>query len=411
MGCFLGCFGPSKDRKRRKLKYKVIPRDQNHKIQNLVQADVSLAQSNKERPSKSLSESRGKIEEPLCLNTKKKVTFNTNVTTYEHVQVYDSTESLLEKNEKGETFPKSAPQFESGSPDGSEMLKTVSYPPNYRYGNCVESDDEVQDSDYDDGDDDDDEDDGFEDEEDYDDEDEDRIICREVWCESIPIPSTESRIEHSLMDKVGSNGNVRDRSAFVVPVLNPVENLTQWKALKSKGTPPAKPFNLNHQKENSSLNSTPLGPRNRNQETAVDASLSNWLVSSEKNTPNNKRVGCNNPPEFDPVSSGKSLSRGSTIEDRPILGALTEEELKQFSSSTCTPRKSPSRNPDEMTIIGSVGSYWSHTDSVKSLSSNSSYKGIPNTTSKYREDKKVNWHNTPFETRLERALERGVNEA
>ncbi|XP_024981813.1 uncharacterized protein LOC112518376 [Cynara cardunculus var. scolymus] len=407
MGCFLGCFGSSKDRKRRKLRYKVIPRDQNHKIQNLVQADVSLVQSVKERPSNSLSESRGKIEEPLCLNTRKKVTFNTNVTTYEHVQVYDSTESLLEKNEKGETFPKSAQtQFDSGSPDGSEILKAGSYPPNYRYGNCVESDDdEVEDSDYEDEDDDD----GLENEEDYDDEDEDRIICREVWCESIPIPSTESRTESSLLDKVGSNSNARDRSAFVVPVLNPVENLTQWKALKSKGTPPVKPFNFNQQKENSSLNSTPFAPQNRNQETAVDASLSNWLVSSEKNTPNNKRVVSNNP-EYEPISSGKSLSRGSAIEDRPILGALTEEELKQFSASSCTPRKSPSRNPDEMAIIGSVGSYWSHTDSVKSLSSNSSYKGIPNTTSKYREDKKVNWHNTPFETRLERALERGATE-
>ncbi|KAI3678784.1 hypothetical protein L6452_38087 [Arctium lappa] len=408
MGCFLGCFGSSKDRKRRKLRYKVIPRDQNHKVQNFVQADVSLVQSIKERPSNALSESRVKNEEPLCLNTKKKVTFNTNVTTYEHVQVYDSTESLLEKNEKGETFPKSAQtHFDSGSPDGSDISKAVSYPPNYRYGNCVESDDdEVEDSDYED----DDDDDGLGDEEDYDDEDEDRVICREVWCESIPIPSTESRTESSLMDKVGSNSNARDRSAFVVPVLNPVENLTQWKALKSKGTPPAKPFDFNHQKENSSLNSTQFAPKNRNQETAVDASLSNWLVSSEKNTPNNKRVGSNNS-EFEPVSSGKSLSRGSTIEDRPILGALTEEELKQFSASSCTPRKSPSRNPDEMTIIGSVGSYWSHTDSAKSLSSNSSYKGIPNTSSKYREDKKVNWHNTPFETRLERALERGAAEA
>lgn len=374
-----------------------------------MQADTSLVQSIKERPSNSLSESRGKNEEPLCLNTRKKVTFNTNVTTYEHVQVYDSTESLLEKNEKGETFPKSSQtQFHSGSPDGSDISKSGSYPPNYRYGNCVESDDEVEVSDYEDEDEDDD--DGLEDEEDYDDEDEDRIICREVWCESIPVPTTESRIPSSVTDKVGSNSNARDRSAYVVPVLNPVENLTQWKALKSKGTPPAKPFNVNHQKENSSLNSTPFAPKNRNQETAVDASLSNWLVSSEKNTPNDKRVGCNNP-EIEPVSSGKGLSKGSTIEDRPILGALTEEELKQFSTSSCTPRKSPSRNPDEMAIIGSVGSYWSHTDSAKSLSSNSSYKGIPNTTSKYREDKKVKWHNTPFETRLERALERGGAEA
>lgn len=376
MGCFLGCFGSSKDRKRRKQRYKVIPRDQNHKVQNLVQADVALVPSIHDKPSNSLPESRGKNEEPLSLSTRKKVTFDTNVTTYEHVQVYDSTESLLEKNENGEMFPKS-PQTHSDS----DIVNAVSYPPNYRYGNCIESDDEVEDSDHEEEDD---------DEDDYDYEDEDGIICQEVWSESIPVPpvpvpSTES----SLVDKVGSNSNARDRSAYVIPVLNPVENLSQWKALKLKETPPLKPLNLRQQKENSSLNSAP---------PAVDSSLSNWLV----NTPNNKGIGSHNS-GIEPVSSGKS-STTTSIEDRPILGALTVDELKQFSASSCTPtpRKSPSRSPDDMPIIGSVGSYWSSTPS---------YKGIPNTTSKYREDKKVNWHNTPFETRLERALNGGVAEA
>uniref|UniRef100_A0A251S5Y7 Uncharacterized protein n=1 Tax=Helianthus annuus TaxID=4232 RepID=A0A251S5Y7_HELAN len=313
----------------------------NPKSQNLVQDDASLVQCIKDKPSNSLPELR-EIEEPLSLSSRKKVTFDANATTYEHVQEV--------------------------------------------YGNCVESDDEVEDSDYEDGNDDDlDNGEG----EDYDIE--DRIICKDVWCESIPVPvpSLESGTESSLN-----------------PVLKPVENLTQWKALRSKGTitketithSPSR-LSSNPQKENSSLN----------QEIAVDASLSNWIVSSEKNTPNNKRVGYYNP-DLEPVSSGKSFSQESptlkSIEDRPILGALTIDELKQFSGSSCTPRKSPGRSPDDMPIIGSVGSHWSHTGSAQSLSSASSYKGIPNTTSKYREDKKVNWHNTPFETRLERALNR-----
>ncbi|CAH1447253.1 unnamed protein product [Lactuca virosa] len=370
MGCFLGCFGSSKDRKRRKQRYRVIPRDQYPKIQNLVQPDVSSVQSIKDKPSNSLSEASGKNEESLSISTRKKVTFDTNVTTYEHVQVYDSTESLLERNEKGETFPKSA---ETHSDSGSDIVNAVSYPPNYRYGNCLESDDEVEDSDQEDEDD--------EEEEDYDDE--DGIICQEVWCESIPVPSAESRTESSSLDKVGSNSNARDRSAYVIPVLNPVENLSQWKALKMKETPPpTKALNFHRQKENSSLNFAP---------PAVDSSLSNWLVNTP---PNNKGIG------IEAISSGKN----SSVEDRPILGALTVEELKQFSASSCTPtpKKSSSRSPDDMPIIGSVGSYWSSTPS---------YKGIPTSNSKYREDKKVNWHNTPFETRLERALNGGVAEA
>ncbi|PWA38805.1 hypothetical protein CTI12_AA577950 [Artemisia annua] len=370
MGCFLGCFGgSSKDRKkRRKQRYKVIPRIQNPTSENLVQADVTLVQTIKENTCSSPPETRVKSEEPLSVSTRKKVTFDTNVTTYEHVQVYDSTESLLEKNEKGETFPKSR---ENLSQDDSEVVNVGSYPPNYRYGNCLESDDEIQDSD-DDGDE---NDDCLDDEEDYSDYDydDDKIIREDVWCESVQV------------DKIGSNTNARDRSASV---LKSVENLTQWKALKSKETMTQ---NFSLQKENSSLNLVSFQPKNRNQEITVDASLSNWL--------------------------GKGLSQELTTmpvkstEDRPITGALTADELKQFSGSSCTPKKSPSRSPDDMPIIGSVGSYWSHTDSGKSLSSTASYKGIPNTTSKYREDKKVNWHNTPFETRLERALNRDVTVA
>ncbi|KAJ0914385.1 putative protein JASON [Helianthus annuus] len=62
------------------------------------------------------------------------------------------------------------------------------------------------------------------------------------------------------------------------------------------------------------------------------------------------------------------------------------DELKQFSGLSCTPpRKSPGKSPDDMPIIGSVGSYWSHMSSAQSSSSCSSYKGISNATSKYRE--------------------------
>ncbi|MFS8014805.1 putative protein JASON [Helianthus anomalus] len=331
MGCFLGCFGSSKDRKRRKQRHKADHRDQNSKSQNLVQGDASLIQCIKDKPSNSLPELR-EIDEPLSLSSRKKVTFDANATTYEHVQeVFDNTESLLERNEKGETFPKSGQTH--SKPDlreDSDVKNVGSYPPNYRYGNCVESDDGVEDSDYEDGNDDDLD---NEEEEDYDIE--DKIICKDVWCESIPVPvpSSESGTESSLN-----------------PVLKPVENLTQWKALKSKGMITRSPSRLssNPQKENSSSN----------QEIAVDASLSNWIVSSEKNTPNNKRVGYYNP-DLEPVSSGKSFSQESptlkSIEDRPILGALTANELKQFSGSSCTPRKSPGRSPDDMPIIGSVG--------------------------------------------------------
>ncbi|KAH0454965.1 hypothetical protein IEQ34_016889 [Dendrobium chrysotoxum] len=45
-----------------------------------------------------------------------------------------------------------------------------------------------------------------------------------------------------------------------------------------------------------------------------------------------------------------------------------------------------------------------------SWSSFSEIRGIPNTTSKYREDRMINCHATPFEARVERALNRGIAE-
>nr|KYP62424.1 hypothetical protein KK1_016956 [Cajanus cajan] len=115
---------------------------------------------------------------------------------------------------------------------------------------------------------------------------------------------------------MGLNRNVRDRSVYVHPVLNPVENLSQWKAVKAKRTPP-----LVSQKENLVLNQAAFGaesPKKLNKEIAVDASLSNWLASSET-TPVNKGL-------YDVGTPDRSSSQGSnsvmSYEDRPIIGSV-----------------------------------------------------------------------------------------
>lgn len=363
----------------------------------------------------------------LSISTRKKVTFDSNIKTYEHV-VYESTDSLPEKDkinekEKNECVPKSSPPLSSSEND-SITSSVGSYPPNHRYQNCQESDNEVEESDYDDSDSDN-EDDDLEEQEDYDyDEDSDaRIVCKEVWSESVPTESIESGNEVSsaqvtaeevkspmavsgfadqAIRPIGLNRNARDRSIYVHPVLNPVENLTQWKAVKSKGIPPLKPqkenFNADQEEPRIPFSSEPSfkqssfnfksqshRPKDSNhQEIAVDASLSNWLVSPETTTPNKKASSFG----LETINSEIGMSHGSpsskSIEDRPILGALTVEELRQFSANS-SPRKSPSKSPDDMPIIGSVGTYWNHKGTTKGSGSDSSYKGIPNTTSKYRE--------------------------
>ncbi|XP_050206578.1 uncharacterized protein LOC126656135 isoform X2 [Mercurialis annua] len=426
MGCFLACFGSSKDdRRRRKHRYKVQPREQRNTGSKPVQFAVPFVHNNPENSTSPVSETLdSNPEEQLKLSPKKKVTFDSVITTYDHVSVKDSTELCVEKGDgaqrKGEEKEKQVvkpSQVQSlCSEDSSITSSSGSYPSNHRYENCRDSDDELDygESDVEDAGDDEDEDDDDDSVLDLDDEyEDDRALGSSGYVEK----------------EVKPNLNARDRSGYVHSVLNPVENLTQWKAVKAKGTPP-----LKQQKENQTLGQEPRSsfssePSRRElsfsfkaksdqsktpkQEIAVDASLSNWLGSSES-TPLKK--ASSKPISFDTNSPEKStLSVGSnspcSFDDRPILGALTLEELKQYSA-TNSPRRSPGHSPDEMAIIGTVGSYWNDNVCTKNSSgSASSFKGIPNTTSKYREDKRVNWHSTPFETRLERALNSATAEA
>ncbi|KAJ9543594.1 hypothetical protein OSB04_023301 [Centaurea solstitialis] len=187
MGCFIGCFGSSKKTKCKKQKYKIIRRDQKNAIKSLVKAEVSLVKSIKEKPCNLVSESREKIKVPLRLKRRKKVTFDTNVTThtYERIQVYDSTEYLLENNEKGKAF---LSQFNTNSKYDLVGLKH----PNYRYVNCRESDDEVENFDHEDYD--------LDQNQDFDgdnlDDNDDRVL----------VSSMESRAESSSWSTIGLKG-------------------------------------------------------------------------------------------------------------------------------------------------------------------------------------------------------------
>jgi hypothetical protein len=350
----------------------------------------------------------------LSFRTRKKVTFDSNVKTYERVSCDEAPNFSLEsegggKKREEENLAKSN-LSKSSSEDSSITSSSGPYPPNHRYQNWRDSDDEYEGLDHEDSD--------LDDEDDDDDEEEEglevnglfedddgivesrrtisaaRVFTEEVDC-SVPICG----LRNGEPKPVGSNPYARDRSTYVHPVLNPVENLTQWKAVKAKGTPPLRPLKENlvsNEQPRVSFGSEPGfkelsfsfksktdQAKKSMQEVAVDASLSNWLVSSDM-TPVNKTstIGLNTTT----VTPEKSMSQGSNSwrsqDDRPILGALTVEELKQFSASS-SPRKSPIRSPDEMPIIGTVGTYWNHT--TKDSGSVSSYKGIPNTTSKYRE--------------------------
>ncbi|CAM8962577.1 unnamed protein product [Rhodiola kirilowii] len=459
MGCFLACFGSSKDKKERHRHSNRVPygaKDQRRGynpveevvypnerftpvqqvvsptslisafqnksvdefsagIHESVQHEASpLKSDNFVSPSSLDSRSREKSADDLSSGATKKVSFNSVVKTHKPVvtcQLLDEVLGRKELGEKAESLAKPSKQ-NSLSEAGSKPSSLGSYPPNHRYQNCRESDEEEVELDCRESDMDVDIDDSEMEENEYSDED------------KLTDKPEISPVVNSIRTKNGAANSGRD--AYDQSILNPVENLSQWKALESKGKPPLQP-----QKENSaldlqeppaisyssepdfnrsaSLKSKVAHGEQQTHSVAIDASLSNWLTSPE---PVNKtRQG---EIAFQNVLPQQTVSQGSyspkNLEDRPILGALTVEEL-QLMSRTSSPRRSPTKSPDDMVIIGSVGSYWSREESDKDSGSVSSYKGIPNTTSKYREDKTVNWHSTPFETRLEKALSRSSTQA
>ncbi|KAG0526608.1 hypothetical protein BDA96_06G159900 [Sorghum bicolor] len=330
---------------------------------------------------------------------KKKVTFDMNVTTYENAVPPDQEEEPPEEDE-------------------NYVQNTVVLPENHRYRNCSDSDDDVGDEYA--------EDDVYGD--DSDEDEEDFLDCKidlvdeeeEIRTEENKQESHESLFSLSMSNDQQNDQEVvspapkssgtsveaespliatkklRDRCQYVHPVLNPVQNLSQWKEVKSLKAQPVhgKLFD----KEN--VNIVPdVGPSpsiSSKKEISLDASLSTWLVSSENST-------------VDKVQSKSPCSISSVNRDeRPILGAQTVDDLKQ-SSTASSPQRSPRTNREGAPILGTVGSYWHCTEQDNeycSSRSNSGTNGIPNSTSKYREDKRVNWHSTPFNVRLDRALKK-----
>lgn len=294
---------------------------------------------------------RGADEKKSSSLPRKKVTFDLNVKTYEPV---------------GERCYSSDDEIEEETHLKSRLLLSptcVTFPSNHRYQNC-DSDDEIE------------LDDEEEEDEDYYYSDSEEEGGLDELDEGIGLDELGIRIEGNdeesyesffslSIDKEkelsGNNANeevsslnsksnpastdipglhTRDRSQFVYPVLNPVENLSQWKQAKvvsvsEKSTNKDKTVNSNLYKEN------------KGDEVSVNTSLSTWLVSSDNSKLEKGQVG------------NLPLSQ----EERPILGALTVQDIvKQIESSVnSSPRRSPSRSPahDDVPIIGTVGSYWS----------------------------------------------------
>jgi hypothetical protein len=160
-------------------------------------------------------------------------------------------------------------------------------------------------------------------------------------------------------EKSEGNNIVEEDENVCSSVLNPIQNVSQRKVkatLLHSVTKDKENINWNQPEPSMKLSLLSSNIKMNNNETekrkeiGVDTSLSSWLVESE----NNKY---NTPKKCD-------------VEDRPILGALTMEEIRKYSSSNISRTSSRTHSPEETPIIGSVGSYWNHSEQRKSSKSN-----------------------------------------
>ncbi|KAK4437461.1 protein JASON [Sesamum alatum] len=172
--------------------------------------------------------------------------------------------------------------------------------------------------------------------------------------------SSEGASQHSKQFGLVGSGSVTKPSPY--PVLDPVENPSQWNELKDENSDSQHLRESLKQNHEINLMSTPTSKLavehlSAGEEMKNEESLSSWLKPpSAKQDGKNKQFGY--------------LRR--TPADRPILG-MVAAHWNDHEESHISPK------------------WWDG-------------NGIPNSTNKYKEDQKVSWHATPFEERLEKAL-------
>uniref|UniRef100_A0A6N2M7L9 Uncharacterized protein n=1 Tax=Salix viminalis TaxID=40686 RepID=A0A6N2M7L9_SALVM len=398
MGCSLfACFTACKHRKSRHLVNGAPSKPHDHGATEASKVNEPTKQEGVPHvPIEPILES--KILRTMSCNEKKKLTFNLNVKTYEALSTDEEVINNVVENKERERESENKEEEEEEEEEPSNANKSVPnvaasnvgcYPQNNRYLNCV-------------------------DEEDYEDLDLEGSDLNDIVQVLIKEESSESLFSLSIDSRkhvYGAELGEKEVTSPMPKVPNPVENLTQWKVAKARATSPLphddkenvnveQDFDRNISPETifklykKDSKENPKQKKLVDQEIAVDTSLSSWLA-----TP--------------------AMSKGSTIllefticrsysprshEDRPILGALTVEELEQHSASN-TPRRPRSLTPVETPITGTVGSYWIHTGRVVDSDSGLPAKEFLNKTV---EGENMKWNSIPFEERLERALEGAI---
>ncbi|CAN0904827.1 hypothetical protein LINGRAHAP2_LOCUS23321 [Linum grandiflorum] len=209
---------------------------------------------------------------------RKKVRFNLNVKAYEPLpsdSFWEGDDADKEEDDKA--------NIERGKtlqPSSFPTDIASSYPSNYRYQNCSynydqQDDEEAEEYSYDDSDLDSDEDYLYEEEEEAEDDQHNDIEELRRRRRRRGTEEEEQISQHFSSLKVNPDSgkitnnhhnNAREKNQYIHSVLNPVQNLAQWKQVKAKSKQQPEKWQMKH-------TMLPV------QQLAVDSSLANWLLS------------------------------------------------------------------------------------------------------------------------------------
>lgn len=290
MGCFLQCFGLTSKRKRRKTLYKVLA-GENQKYGN-YQVLATVTEKSIVPYSKIRGGDQEKEKSGVKSKKKKKVSFNLNVEMYE---ANPGSYQVLDDDEEDENKETAVESEREGS-----VVSMIRYPSNHRYYNCSYDNEEEDEIVYEESDIDEFDDDEFDEGYDWDDESLENYGDAEVCDENSEQKEDAMKNQKSNDAKLKSNLSEPERSINMNSVLHPVENLTQWKAIKAKvaSSKQTRKENVPSEQKTSMLpvvlessskfspcvlESNAIQSKPLLQEIAVDASLSNWLVSPSYN--------------------------------------------------------------------------------------------------------------------------------
>ncbi|XP_075524381.1 uncharacterized protein LOC142556779 [Primulina tabacum] len=232
MGCFLACFGFNTNKKQRKSRNISSSVEQNHGSYLPLDSDVFIKRDTTEKHSALDSGIIEKAKEASRSKIKKKVGFNLNVEAYEPIHNHEEDINTLYLSDSEEEGEETKWEFNT---DTTSLMATLhyaqdpissrikSYPQNHRYHNCCT--DEI----YEDGEDD------YELEDDLSSDEDKGDDCgshendekNSVFRESLGL-------KNEGIEGIGSDLCAKYSKKHVLSVLSPVENLSQWKAVKAK---------------------------------------------------------------------------------------------------------------------------------------------------------------------------------